>query len=206
MRIGVIGSGNIGGTAARLFADAGHEVILSNSRGPASLRDQEGDGVRAGTVEEAAEVGEVVLLAVPLKAVPDLPADPFAGTIVIDATNYYPSRDGQIAELDDDTLTSTELVGRHLEGARMVKAFNTMQAGTLEDEGGRSAGDHSRLALLVAGDDDHAKRTVMELIDEIGFDPVDTGSLADGGRRQQPGTPLYGAEVTSVEAREALGL
>jgi 8-hydroxy-5-deazaflavin:NADPH oxidoreductase len=203
MRIGVIGAGNIGATAARLFADAGHDVVISNSRGPESLRAEEGDGIRAGTVEDAALHGEVVLVAIPLKAHPDLPAEAFEDRIVVDAMNYYPGRDGHIAELDDDETTSTELLARHLEGARVVKAFNTMGAGTLEQEG-RPAGDHSRLALLVAGDDEHAKRTVMDLVDEIGFDAVDSGSLADGGRLQQPGATLYGAEVTSIEAHEAL--
>ena len=204
MRIGIVGSGNIGGAAARLFADAGHEVVISNSRGPESLRDEEDDGIRAGTVEEAVEHGELVLLAIPLKAYTDLPADAFEDRIVIDATNYYPGRDGQIAELDDDETTSTELIGQRLAGAPMVKAFNPMRAATLE-EGGRSAGDHSRLALLVAGDDGQAKRLVMELVDEVGFDAVDTGSLAEGGRLQQPGSELYGAELTSIEAHEALG-
>jgi 8-hydroxy-5-deazaflavin:NADPH oxidoreductase len=203
MRIGVIGAGNIGATAAQLFADAGHDVVISNSRGPDSLRDAEHDGVRAGTVEEAAEHGEVVLVAIPLKALGDLPAEPFEDRIVVDAMNYYASRDGHIAALDRDETTSTELVARHLEGARVVKAFNTMPAATLEEEG-RPAGDHSRLALFVAGDDEHAKRTVMELVDEIGFDAVDTGTLGEGGRLQQPGSPVYGAELTSVEAREAL--
>ena len=206
MRIGVIGTGNIGGTVARLFADAEHEVVISNSRGPETLRHEEGDGVQAGTVEEAAEHGDVVLIAIPFKARETLPADELADTVVIDAMNYYPARDGHIAELDEDITTSTELLGRHLYGSRLVKAFNTMAAGTLEDESGRPAGDHSRLVILAAGDDEHAKRTVMELIDELGFDPVDTGTLAEGGRLQQPGSPVFGAELTNPEAREALGL
>jgi predicted dinucleotide-binding enzyme len=204
MRIGIVGAGNIGATAARLFADAGHDVVISNSRGPESLRAEEDDGIRAGTVEEAVEHGELVLLAIPLKAYADLPAEAFEDRIVVDATNYYAGRDGEIPELARDETTSTELIGRHLEGARMVKAFNTLRAGTLE-EAGRPAGDHSRLAMLVAGDDLLAKRTVMELVDEVGFDPVDTGDLAEGGRAQQPGASLYGAEVTSIEAHELLG-
>ena len=206
MRIGVIGAGNIGGTLARLFADAGHEVVLSNSRGPETLRAEEGDGVRAGTVEDAAEHGDVVLVGIPYNARETLPADELADTVVIDAMNYYAARDGQIAELDVDITTSTELLGRPLYGSRLVKAFNTMRAGTLEEESGRPAGDHSRLVIFAAGDDEHAKRTVMELADEIGFDPVDTGTLAEGGRLQQPGSPIYGAEMTNPEAREALGL
>lgn len=205
MRIGVIGAGHVGATAARLFAEAGHDVVLSSSRGPASLRAEEGERIRAGTVEEAAESAEVVLLAIPFGAYAELPADALEGTIVIDAMNYHPGRDGHIAELDRDETTSTELVARHLEGSRLVKALNTVAAATLEEEG-RPAGDHSRLVVLVAGDDLHAKRTVMELADELGFDAVDTGGLDDGGRAQQPGSPLHGAELTAVEAREALGL
>jgi 8-hydroxy-5-deazaflavin:NADPH oxidoreductase len=206
MRIGIIGAGNIGGTAARLFADAGHEVVISNSRGPETLSAEEGDGVRAATVEEASEHGDVVLVAIPFRERETLPTDALEDTIVIDAMNYYPGRDGQIAELDDDSTTSTELLARHLDGSRLVKAFNTLEAGTLEEEGGRRAGDHSRLVLFVSGDDGMAKRTVMELIDEIGFDPVDLGELGEGGRHQQPGSPIYGAELTNPEAREALGL
>lgn len=205
MRIGVIGSGNIGGTAARLFAEAGHEVMISNSRGPESLSEEEDEGLLVGTVEEASEFGEVVLVAIPLKAYETLPADELAETIVIDAMNYYPGRDGHIAELDDDSTTSTELVGRHLEGSRMVKAFNTLEAGTLEGDG-RPSGAHDRLVLFVAADDEHAKRTVSELIDEIGFDPFDTGSLAEGGRFQQPGSLIYGLEMTNIEARDAFGM
>lgn len=205
MRIGVIGAGNIGGTAARLFADAGHEVVISNSRGPETLRTEEGDGIRAGTVEEAAEFGEVVLVAIPFGERETLPVDELSDTTVIDAMNYYPGRDGKIAELEDDSTTSSELLARHLDSSRIVKAFNTMEAGTLEEDGRRS-GDHRRLVLFVASDDELAKRTVMELIDEVGFDPVDTGELADGGRVQQPGSSIYGAELTNPEAREALGI
>lgn len=202
MRIGVIGSGNIGGTAARLFADAGHDVAIANSRGPASLADEEGDGVRAATVEEACEHGEVVLLAMPLKAYTTLDAETLDDTVVIDAMNYYPGRDGQIKDLDDDLLTSTELVAKHLEGSEVVKAFNTLEAGTLENEG-RPAGDPERLVLLLCGDDRDAKRTVRDLIDEVGFDSLDVGTLADG-RIMQPGSAFYGAEITSGEARDAL--
>ena len=204
MRIGVIGAGNIGGTAARLFADAGHEVVISNSRGPETLSAEEGDGIRAGTVEEAAEFGDVVLIAIPYRERETLPVDELSDTTVIDAMNYYPGRDGQIAELDDDSTTSSELLARHLDSSRIVKAFNTLEAGTLEEDGRRS-GDHRRLVLFVAGDDDLAKRQVMELVDEVGFDPVDTGDLATGGKLQQPGSPIYGAELTNPEAREALG-
>src|SRR4051794_3202448 len=105
MDIGIIGSGNIGGTTARLFAAAGHAVVIANSRGPDTLADlvaEVGDGLRAGTVDEAARHGELVLVAIPMKAVEDLPPGPFAGKIVVDANNYYPGRDGQYEPLDTD--------------------------------------------------------------------------------------------------------
>jgi predicted dinucleotide-binding enzyme len=126
MNIGIIGSGNIGANTARLCAKAGHQVAISNSRGPDSLRplaEEIGDGARAATIEEAADFGEVVLVTIPFFAYEVLPADRLAGKIVVDATNYYPGRDGQI---DFGGLTSSELVARHLPDARLVKAFNTM--------------------------------------------------------------------------------
>ncbi len=191
MRIGIVGSGNIGGTAAELFEQAGHEVLVGSRSN--------------GRVEEACGFGEMVLVAIPFKAYETLPSDVLEGQTVIDATNYYAGRDGAIAALDDDSTTSSELLAEHLPGAHVIKAFNTLQAATLGEEG-RPSGDPHRLVLLVAGDDTNAKRHVADLIDEVGFEPVDTGGLADGGRLQQPGSPLYGAEVNLHEAREALGI
>ncbi len=207
MKIGIIGSGRIGGTAARLFVRTGHEVAIANSRGPDSLADfvdELGANARAATVDEAADFGDVVLEAIPFSHYRDLPADHLAGKIVIDADNYYPARDGHIDELDSDRTTSTELIARHLEGARMVKAFNTMVSTTLGSEGRPDAPRDKRLALFVAGDDEDAKRVVSELIDEIGFAPVDTGSLAEGGRRQQPGSPIYTEPMKAPEAEAAI--
>ena len=204
VNIGIIGAGHIGGTAARLFAEAGHQVAVSNSRGPAtltSLVQQLGPNVRAVTVEEAATFGEVVLLAIPFKAYTDLPAPQLAGKIVIDAMNYYPRRDGQI---DFGGLTSSELVARQLPGARIVKAFNTMYFQTLATAGKPGAPMNERLVLFVAGDDPDAKAVVSRLIEEIGFALVDTGSLREGGRKQQPGSPIYSQEMSPEEAREAL--
>jgi len=207
MRIGIIGSGKIGATAARLLARAGHEVAIANSRGPETLGALVGElgaGARAGTVEDAASLGEVVVVAIPFGRFRELPVAHLAGRIVVDAGNYYPDRDGHLPELDDDRTTSTELLAAHLPGARVVKAFNTMYWETLRDRGTPEGGD-DRLALLIAGDDEQAKQQVSRLVEEIGFAPVDTGGLADGGRRQQPGAPLYGAEVTAGEAAQALG-
>ena len=205
MRIGIIGSGNIGATAARLLAGAGHEVAIANSRGPETLGDVAADtGARPATIEEAARHGEVVLVAIPLHAIGSLPAAAFADKVVIDANNYYPGRDGAIERLDADAATSSELLAEHLAGARVVKAFNTMNFRPLGTEGRPEAPREERLALLVAGDDEAAKRTVAGLIEDTGFAPVDTGGLAEGGRRQQPGAPLYGATVTAPEAERAL--
>ncbi len=206
MRVGVIGSGNIGATAARLFAASGHEVAIANSRGPETLAELVADiggDARAATVRDAAEFGDAVLIAIPFGAYRDLPADGLANRVVIDAMNYYPSRDGNIAELDEGRTTSSELVAAHLGAARVVKAFNTMNWQVLRDRA-RPGADADRLALFVAGDDAEAKELVSALIAEIGFVPVDTGGLADGGRRQQPGSQIYNAPMTESEARGAL--
>ena len=202
MNIGVIGSGNIGANAARLFAKAGHEVAISNSRGPESLQglvDDIGSNAHAATVEETTASGEVVLVAVPYFARDALPAGELNGKIVIDATNYYPGRDG---EIDFDGLTSSELLAQNIPGTRLVKAFNTMYYETLANEG-RPEGE-DRLVLFVAGDDEEAKATVSGLIGEIGFEPVDTGSLREGGRRQEPGSPVYNEPMTAEQARQTL--
>jgi 8-hydroxy-5-deazaflavin:NADPH oxidoreductase len=206
MRIGIIGSGHIGATAARLFLEAGHDVAIANSRGPESLTglvDELGERARAATVEEAESFGELVLVAIPFGRYTGLPAEPLRDKIVVDAMNYYPQRDGSFPDLDAGRTTSSELLGAHLRGARLVKAFNTMYWKTLGERGSREAGG-DRLVLFIAGDDPDAKQTVADLIEEIGFAPVDTGGLADGGRRQQPGSPIYNQPLTAREAAQAL--
>ena len=204
MNMGIIGSGNIGATAARLFTEAGHKVAVSNSREPESLEslvEEIGPRARATTVEEAAAFGEVVLVAMPLFAYETLPSDQLAGKIVVDAMNYYEGRDGQI---DFDGLTSSELVARGLPGARVVKAFNTMYYETLATEGQPNAPANDRFVLFVAGDDAEAKSVVSQLIEQIGFAPVDTGSLGEGGSKQQPGSPIYNVSMNEDQARETL--
>lgn len=207
MRIGIVGSGRIGSTLARLLARTGHEVVIANSRGPASLTElvaEIGGGTRAGTVAEAAEHGELVVVAIPLKAIGSLPSAPFAGRIVVDANNYYPGRDGQVEALDRDETTSTELLAAQLPDARVVKAFNTMYFETLGEAGDPDAPEEERLVIFLAGDDDEAKATVAGLIRELGFAPLDTGSLAEGGRRQQPGAPVYGVDLRPEQAAATL--
>jgi 8-hydroxy-5-deazaflavin:NADPH oxidoreductase len=206
MKIGIIGAGMIGGTLARRWADAGHDIVIANSRGPATLAPliaEIGARAEAATAAEAAAAADVVLVAVPFKAVRALPAAQLAGKVVIDATNYYPARDGHIDDLDQGAAGSSEITARQLPGARVVKAFNTIYFVRLRDEG-RPRGAPDRQVVFVAGDDDGAKATVAALIDEIGFDTIDTGSLAGGGRRQQPGTPIYNRPLTREEAEEIL--
>lgn len=203
MRIGILGAGHIGGTAAKQFVRAGHQVAVSNSRGPESLAtlvESLGPGARAATPADAVRFGEVVLLAVLWRRKEELPApDLFAGKIAIDAMNPY-SPVGPVMDLGNDT--SSEVVARGFPKARFVKAFNTMGWKTLET-GSRPPGE-DRLAIFIAGDDAEAKAVVSKLIEEIGFAPVDTGSLREGGRRQQPGSPIYGRPTTLKRARDIL--
>jgi 8-hydroxy-5-deazaflavin:NADPH oxidoreductase len=209
MRIGIIGSGKIGGTLARRFVDAGHEVAVSNSRGPETLAvlvEELGPLAQAMTAQEAARFGELVVVSVPFGRYRELPTEAVAGKVVIDTNNYYPQRDGHFEELDSDRTTSSELLQAHLPGgARVVKAFNAILWSRL-DEDGRPAGDPERLGIPISGDDEAAKRIVATLIDEIGFDPVDAGMLAEGGRRHQPGTPAYTNGLPTTELRTLLSV
>ncbi|MFJ5545956.1 NADPH-dependent F420 reductase [Micromonospora chalcea] len=203
MEIGIIGSGHIGGTLTRRLRSLGHDVAVANSRGPQSLADLAAEtGARAVSVEDAVQGAELVVVAIPLKAVPQLPAALFDGKLVVDANNYYPQRDGDIAELLDRSLSSSRWTADHLKGARVVKVFNNIQAAHLMDEG-KPAGTAGRIALPVAGDDADAKRIVMGLVDDLGFDPVDAGTL-DESWRQQPDTPVYGTDRDADGVREGL--
>jgi predicted dinucleotide-binding enzyme len=206
MEIGIIGAGKIGGTLTGHFVRAGHEVAVSNSRGPETLERlvaEIGAGVRAVTAEEAARFGEVVVVSIPFGRYRELPTDGFAGKVVIDTNNYYPGRDGHFAELDDDRTTSSELLQAHLSGARVVKAFNAIHSGSLRDLA-RPSGNPDRVGIPISGDDEEAKRIVAELIDEIGFDAVDAGTLAEGGRKHQPGSPAYTKNLSTQELRTGL--
>jgi 8-hydroxy-5-deazaflavin:NADPH oxidoreductase len=191
--IGLIGSGHIGSTVARLAVDAGHDVVLSNSRGPETLTDlveQLGPHARAATPSDAATAGEIVVVTIPLKAYRDVPVAPLRDKVVIDTNNYYPQRDGHIAELDDRSTTSSELLQAHLPESRVVKAFNNIHFGHLASLP-RPAGHPERSALAIAGDDETAKQTVAEFLDSIGYDAYDVGPLEEGWR-YQPDTPAYG--------------
>jgi len=204
MRIGVVGAGHIGGTAATLFVRAGHQVAVSNSRGPNSLASfvaSLGPNARAASSSDAVRFGDVILLAIPWRRKEELPAmDLFAEKIAVDAMNPY-SATGRVMDLGD--VTSSELVAKQIPSARLVKAFNTIGWKTLET--GSRPRTEERLAIFLAGDDTEAKAVVAKLIDDIGFAPVDTGFLRDGGRRQQPGSRIYGRPTTEKQARDILG-
>jgi predicted dinucleotide-binding enzyme len=192
--VGFIGSGRIGSTVARLAVAASYQVIMSNSRGPQTLTGLVGELgplAQAATVEQAAAGGDLVVLTIPLRAYQSVPAAPLAGKLVIDTCNYYPQRDGQIAELDSGSLTSSELIQQHLAGARVVKAFNNIYYRHLLALS-RAADTPDRSFLPVAGDDAGAKARMSAFLDAIGYGAVDAGPLAESWR-QEPGTPVYGA-------------
>ena len=192
--IGFIGCGMIGSTVARLSVAAGHQVALSNSRGPETLQDlvaELGPLATAATPAQAAEAGDLVVVSIPVKAISDVPAKPLAGKPVLDTGNYYPQRDGQIEVLDNGALTSSGLLQRYLPDAHVVKVFNNIYYKHLESLT-RPSGAQDRTDLPIAGDDADAKAAVTDYLDSIGYDAVDGGTLADSWH-QEPGTPVYGA-------------
>lgn len=193
--IGFIGSGNIGGTVAKLAVDAGYDVVLSNSRGPETLADLVGElgpHARAATSAEAAAAGDTVVVTIPLGRVGEVPASALEGKTVIDTCNYYPQRDGVIDELESGAVTTSGLVQRHLPGAHVVKAFNNIYFEHLASMG-RPAGDGDRNTLMIAGDHAEAKQTVTRFIQSLGYDVFDTGSLADSWRFQRDQPAYAGA-------------
>ncbi|MFG2005001.1 NADPH-dependent F420 reductase [Spirillospora sp. NPDC048911] len=224
--LGIIGSGSIGTAIARLAVAAGIPVVLANSRGPESLADlvsELGPPASAGTREQAAQAGELVVLSVPLTAIEAIPAEILRGRTVLDTTNYYPFRDGRVAELDAGTVTTSELVQRHLAGAHLVKAFNNILAHHIPQLA-RPADTPERAALPIAGDDEGAKKAAAALIDRLGFDTVDAGPLSESWRfepeaaaytrmyladpatpddriLQAPGAPVPAAQVRAALAR-----
>jgi hypothetical protein len=206
MKIGIIGAGNIGGNLTRKLTAMGHEVVVANSRGPQTLEDlAEETGATAALAAVAAEGAELVIVTIPERAIPLLPPGILDGAApgapIVDTGNYYPQRDGRIAEIEDG-LTESRWVSTQL-GRPVVKAFNGIYAQHLL-EGGLPPGAPGRIALPVAGDEPEAKAVVMRLVGELGFDPVDAGGIDDSWR-QQPGTPVYGTDLDAAGVREALG-
>jgi 8-hydroxy-5-deazaflavin:NADPH oxidoreductase len=205
MKIGIIGAGYIGGTLTRRLVQLGHQVAVANSRAPETLRGLAAEtGARAVTAAEAARSGELVVVTIPEGAVADLPKDLFVGVpddvVVIDTGNYYPSRDGSIPAIEDgrpDSAWVSEKLGRPV-----IKAFNNIFFVSLREKG-TPRGTAGRVALPIAGDPPGARARVMRLVDELGFDPVDAGGLADSWR-QQPGSPCYTKDLDALQLKEAL--
>ena len=205
MKIGIIGAGQIGGTLTRRLTALGHEVSIANSRRPETLAALSSEtGSKAVTPEQAARSGELVVVTIPMKNIPQL-AGIFDGVpehvVVVDTGTYYPQqRDGRIAEIEEG-ITESRWVANQL-GRPVVKAFNNIYAKHLLERGKR-AGAPGRIALPVAGDDRRAKDVVIRLLDQLGFDGVDAGSL-DESWRQQPGTPVYGTDLDAEGLKKAL--
>ncbi|MCW2794807.1 NADPH-dependent F420 reductase [Nocardioides sp.] len=203
--IGLIGSGHIGQAIARQALAHGYDVVLSNSRGPETLSGvvaELGDGARAGTSEEAAAAGDLVVVTIPFKSYEQVPVEPLAGKTVIDTNNYYFERDGHYVEIDEGRTTPSEVLAEHLPTSHVVKAFNSIQAAQI-GSAATPAGTPNRRALPIAGDDAAAKERVARLIDEFGFDTVDAGPLAEGGRFDRD-KAAYGAELGADDLRAAL--
>jgi hypothetical protein len=206
MRIGVIGAGHVGSTLAKHFTAAEHEVAVANSRGPHTLRSlvaHLGDNGYAATAEEAAQFGEVVVVSIPFGRYAEVPTAGTQGKTIIDTCNYIPERDGHFPQLDDDSTTSSEMMQAHLSEAHVIKAFNAMRWDHIRDYG-RPGGAMTRYGIPVSGDDSAAKLTVLDLVDEMGFEPVDAGDLAHGGRKHQPGTAVFTVDLTAEELRARL--
>ena len=208
MNIGIIGAGHIGSALAVRLTSLGHTVYIANSRGPETLKDlAQKTGATPVTAEEAARQGsDLLVVTIPLRNIPDLPKDLFAGVPadvpIIDTSNYYPLlRDGQLPELETGDLTESGWVQQHL-GRPVVKVFNNIFAANLENSG-KPAGTPGRIGLPVASDDAAAKQKVMQLVEELGFDAVDGGTLRESWR-QQPGGPIYCNDLPADEVRAQL--
>ncbi|MCW2497367.1 MAG: oxidoreductase coenzyme F420-dependent [Jatrophihabitans sp.] len=206
MRIGIIGAGNIGGTLTRRLSELGHEVRVANSRDPETLAELAAEtGATAVWASEAADGAELVIVSIPQKNVPDLAPGILSGALpgapVIETNNYYPKqRDGKIDAIEAGQ-TESSWVAEHL-GTPVIKAFNGIFWKHLLEKG-TAPGTPGRIALPIAGADGPAKTTVLQLVDELGFDPVDAGSLEESWQ-QQPGTPVYGKDYGVEETRKAL--
>jgi 8-hydroxy-5-deazaflavin:NADPH oxidoreductase len=203
--IGLIGAGRIGSQLARLSVAHGYRVVISNSRGPETLTDlvdELGSSASAASAADAAAAGDLVIVTIPAKAIDRVPVEPLVGKIVIDTNNYYPSRDGRIAAIDDDSTTVSELLQARLPESHVVKLFNAIRSDQLTSDA-TPTGTPGRRALALFGDSPDARATVAALTDEFGFDTVDGGPLREGWRVQS-GTPAYGARETIDELQADL--
>lgn len=203
MKIGIIGAGFVGRAIGKLAVEAGHDVMLSNSRDPKTLFTlTRTSKCQAGTVNEAIHFGDIVIVAIPLEAYLSLPAEALAGKLVVDANNYYPDRDGRIAELDQHKTTTSELLAHHLPDSRVIKAFNAISMNDFVVNG-RPATAENRFALPIAGDDQAGKAIVTSLLDDVGYDVVDAGVLSEGWRFEA-GKPVYCVPLNKEQLSKGL--
>lgn len=205
MRIGIIGAGNIGGTLTRRLTALGHDVQVANSRDPGTLAGLADEtGARAVWAADAATDADLVIVSIPQKSVPDLAPGILSrarpGAPVLETNNYYPQRDGRIAAIEDGQPESV-WVAEQL-GVAVVKVFNGIYSKHLVTKAA-AKGSAGRVAIPIAGADGPAKQAAFDLVDELGFDPVDGGPLEQSWR-QQPGTPVYGKNYGVTDALEAL--
>jgi 8-hydroxy-5-deazaflavin:NADPH oxidoreductase len=198
--IGIIGAGNIGSQVARAAITAGYDVVISNSRGPESLTELVADlgpRARAATPADAAASADFAVVTVPLRAYKDVPVEPLAGKIVIDTNNYYFERDGHIAELDNGTATVSGMLQEHLPTSIVAKGFNHIGAKDITTDG-TPAGTPNRRALATSSDSDEGVALVTRLYDELGFDTVNVGPLAESWRVERD-RPAYGVRQNHDE-------
>ena len=198
--LGIIGAGHIGSQVARAAIAVGYDVVISNSRGPETLADlvaELGPKARAATAAEAAAAGDLALVAVPLKNYADVPVEPLAGKVVIDANNYYFERDGRIPALDRGLDTTSGMLQRHLVDSKVAKGFNHIMAADITTDG-KPAGAEDRRALATASDFEEAAELVQNLYDELGFDTVNVGPLAESWRVERD-QPAYVARQNRTE-------
>lgn len=200
MKISIIGAGHIGGTLARLFVKAGYQVMIANSRGPASLFDlseELGAQLQPLTVEEAVKVSDIIVVSIHWRSIDFLPVFKVPGKIIVDTTNPY-REDGTFYDLGDG-ISSAKVID-HFPGGTIVKAFNTIWFKHLGETGNIKLPVAERRVIPVAGDDKNAKSKISKIIEDIGFGPLDTGSLTEGSRLQGVQGILYNKEITVNEA------
>jgi 8-hydroxy-5-deazaflavin:NADPH oxidoreductase len=200
--IGIIGSGHVGSSLARAALAHGYSVVLSNSQGPDSLAGlvaDLGSGATAATPEQAALAGDFAVVAIPVTTIDQVPIEPLAGKVVLATINYFPQRDGHIADIDEGRTTVPGLLQRHLPASKVVRAFSMVDAADMSGDG-HPPGDPKRRALALAGDDQQAKQIVVRLYDEFGFDAVDLGGL-DESWRVDPGQKAFVTRQNVAELR-----